>query len=211
MLIPRTLFALLLAATAAHAQSDWRTVTDRDIKLTTAEPASASEWRFTQMPPGWHITTRPPAIMYDPGVRASGVFAVETMQILFPGTSNAGYGVFIGGRNLDGANREFIAFLLHRDGRISVESHSGRQVLPVVPPVAAKTFKPAPAVGETSDNLLRVSVAADSVRVSVNGTVALAIPRAGLMVEGHVGFRTGDDLNLHVTTFDYTQRLAPRR
>ena len=212
MTFVRILIAVAAITSVARAQSNtppgWRTLIDRSA--TTAEPASATESPFSPMPPGWHITTRPAALIFDPGIRASGVFTVESMQILFPGATNAGYGVFLGGQNLESEQRKFIAFLLHRDGSVSIERHDGKQMTQLVAPTRAASFKPAPA-GETADNLLRVAAAPDSVRVSVNGTVAMTIPRAELSLDGHIGFRTGADLNLHVSTLDFTQRLAPPR
>ena len=214
MTLARILIGVAAVASVARAQSNhppgWRALTDGVATLTAIEPTLATEWRFTQMAPGWHITTRPAALMFDPGIRASGVFTVESMQILFPGTTNAGYGVFLGGQNLESEQRKFIAFLLHRDGRVSIERHEGKQATQIVAPTPATSFKPAPA-GETADNLLRVAAAPDSVRVSVNGTVSVTVPRNALSLDGHIGFRTGADLNLHVTTLDFTQRLAPVR
>jgi hypothetical protein len=148
--------------------------------------------------------------MFDPGLRASGIFTVESVQILFPGTSNTGHGIFIGGQSLEAGNRKFTAFLLHRDGRVSVERHDGTQVTTLIRPTPAASFKVAPA-GEAADNVLRIAAAPDSVRVSVNGAVATVLPRAGLMLDGHIGLRMGAELNLHVTTLDFTQRLAPAR
>ena len=82
----------------------WRWGTDHPARMSSEWNLPDSTWRFVQMAPGWHITTRPGALMYDPSVQATGT-----------------------GQSLD----------------------------------------------------------------------------------GFFGFRTGPDLNLHVTTLDYTRRLAP--
>lgn len=60
-------------------------------------------------------------------------------------TTNAGYGVFVGGQNLESEQRKFIAFLLHRDGRVSVERHDGKQMTTVVAPTQDFTQRLAPA------------------------------------------------------------------
>jgi hypothetical protein len=44
---------------------------------------------------------------------------------------------------------------------------------------------------------------------SVNDKEVARVPRADVTTDGAVGFRVGTSLNLHITTFDLTHRLAP--
>lgn len=194
------------------APPGWRWITDQPAGLTAGDTLGDSLWHFTQMPPGWHITTRPAAVMYDPGHLASGNFVIESTQVLFPGASQSGYGVFIGGRGLEFADAKrarYVAFLIRRDGAFSVESDTGAETVSLVPWKTVSAVKRAPPGDATVTNTLRVAVAPDSIRVSMNGERIAAVPRGDLQLDGHFGFRTGADLNLHVTTLDYTQRLAP--
>jgi hypothetical protein len=64
-------------------------------------------------------------------------------------------------------------------------------------------------VDETARNVLRVAVGPDSVRFNINTVRAAAVARTDPALDGFFGFRMGADLNLHVTTLDYTRRLAP--
>ena len=202
-------------ATARAASSQvapppgWKWATDHPAAMTNLWNMPDSSWQFVQMAPGWHITTRPAASMYDPNLRADGLFALETVQILFPGTSQSGYGLFVGGKGLDasGAN-EMIAFLIRRDGHAMVERRVGSEAAVLLP------WTPNPAIQQvtgdnTARNVLKISAGRDSVTFEVNAVRVGALARAGISVDGHFGFRTGADLNLHITTLDYTRRLAP--
>lgn len=202
------LLAAALPVGAAAQATGWRTVTDRPAQVTTEATIPADGWRFTQMAPGWHITTRPGAVMFDPAARAAGRYVVESVQILFPGSSQSGSGVMLGGTDLEGSNPAYIAFLVRGDGSAAIERRSGGSTALLAPwmPVPAAR----PQVGNaTASNTLRVAVDTDSVRFTVNGQPAATLARAGLALDGLVGFRTGDNMNLHVTTLDIMHRLAP--
>jgi hypothetical protein len=103
------------AAASGAAQSGWRWATEGSAERRTGSDLPEGTWRFTEMAPGWHITTRP------------------------------------------------------------------------------------------------ASLTVDSVRFSVNGARGAALPVATLPLEGRFGFRTGENLDLHVTTLNHTRALAPAR
>lgn len=189
----------------------WRWGTDHPVRMTSEWNLPDSTWRFVQMAPGWHITTRPGALMYDPSVQASGNYVLESVQILFPGTTQSGYGLFFGGRELDGAGGAggaYFTFLLRRDGHITVEAHRQSTTTILVPWTAAPSIQQV--TGDmTARNVLTVVSRPDSVVFEVNAVAVAALGRGDLAPDGFFGFRTGADLNLHVTTLDYTRRLAP--
>ena len=58
-------------------------------------------------------------------------------------------------------------------------------------------------------NVIRADVDPATVSLSVNGIKVIDVPRADVGTSGRVGFRIGKDLNLHITSLDVTQRLAP--
>jgi hypothetical protein len=43
----------------------------------------------------------------------------------------------------------------------------------------------------------------------VNGTKVLSVPRQDIGAEGRVGLRVGNDMNLHISTFNVTRKFAP--
>ena len=61
----------------------------------------------------------------------------------------------------------------------------------------------------TAKNILRVEVGPTEIAFSANGKDIANVPRAGLATDGVFGFRVGKDLNMHISTLDVTQRLAP--
>lgn len=206
--IPLVGFAPARVSAQVAPPPGWRWATDHPARMTNEWNMPDSTWRFVQMPPGWHITTRPGALMYDPAIQAAGSYVLESVQILFPGTTQSGYGLFFGGRDLESPSAHYVLFLVRRDGHIAVERRRDSTTTPLVP------WTPAPSVEQvtgdnTARNVLRVAVRPDSVIFAVNAVPVAAYARAGETLDGFFGFRTGPGLNLHVTTLDYTRRLAP--
>jgi hypothetical protein len=158
------------------------------------------------MPPGWHITTGPAVITYDPAWQASGTYRVESEIHLFPGERREGYGLFIGGQGLDGKDQSYLYILLRKDGAVLVKRREGGATETLVP------WRGHPAIVQhtgqegTAKNVLAVDVEADSVRVIVNDQPVAAVARAGLPTDGQVGLRVNHALNLHVTRVDITQK-----
>jgi hypothetical protein len=162
--------------------------------------------QLVTMPPGWHITTGPAVITYDPAWQASGNFRVESEIFLFPGERREGYGLFIGGQDLDGPGLSYLYVLLRKDGAVLVKRREGGATETLVP------WKGHPAIVQhtgqegTAKNVLAVDVDADSVRVIVNDQPVAAVARAGLPTDGQVGLRVNHALNLHVSRLDIVQR-----
>lgn len=194
---------LLLAATPtllAAQGTPWKVRVD---------PGSTDSVSHVTMPPGWHITTGPGALVYDPANTASGRYTLSMEVHLFPKPGEAGYGIFMGGRDLETANASWVAVLMRRDGALQVLQVRGSEQTPLRDWAPTTAVKPHPGTDDTALNVLTVSVAPDSVRISANGAPLGALPRADLPLDGTFGIRSGAGLNLHVTNFDVTRRLAP--
>lgn len=202
-LLGGTLLALPLAAPAQGAlprPPGWRLLVDGAARDTV---------HYVQMPPGWHITTGPGALLFDPGYQASGRFAVEAEIFLFPGTSESGYGIFVGGSSLDGPGASYLAYVARRDGHVRLERVSGAGRRALVEWTRAESIKPGQGMEEPVRNVLRLSAERDSIVLEANGTRVTAIARADLPVDGVFGFRAGADVNLHASRLDHLRRLAP--
>jgi hypothetical protein len=164
---------------------------------------------YVEMPPGWHITTGPGSILHDPSYVAQGRFVLETEIFLFPGTSQEGYGLFAGGRQLD-TDPTYVAFLVRRDGSAAIESQAAGRTTPV----RAWTRHDAVKAGDAKEpvaNVLRVVAEAVDVTLEVNGKPVLSVPRGAVSLDGLFGFRAGADVNLHASRLDATRLLAPPR
>jgi hypothetical protein len=164
---------------------------------------------YVEMPPGWHITTGPGSILHDPTCVAQGRFALETEIFLFPGTSQEGYGLIAGGKQLDD-DPVYVAFLLRRDGSAATESHAGGRQTPVRAWTRHDAVKPGDAK-EPVANVLRVVAEVADVTMEVNGKPVLSVPRGEVELDGLFGFRAGADVNLHASRLDATRLLAPPR
>jgi hypothetical protein len=161
--------ALLMAASSSvFSQSSrpegWRVKADAGVADSVA---------YDRMPPGWHITTGPASILYDPANQARGRFAVDAEIHLFPGASNEGYGVFIGGANLQAAE-SWTAFLITRDGSATIERRAGGSTTTLYAPTKAASVKPHTGGEGTAFNTIRVLVQGDSALFLATGS---ALPR----------------------------------
>jgi hypothetical protein len=216
MRLPKTLpIVLLFAAIAAASLSarqfaappGWKWIADEGVKLGTALDPGEGTWLFGTMAPGWHITTRPAVTLFEPSYSTRGRFAVESETFLFPGTSTSGFGLFVGGQNLDEKGR-YTAFLIRRDGSAAVEQvEQGRATL-LHAWTKAKAALPGAATGDPVKNVLRIEGEASTIVFLVNGTPVAELSRAAVRPDGVVGLRVGADLNLHVTNLDITHHLA---
>jgi hypothetical protein len=196
----------LMAASSASAQlkapPGWKQIFDRGATPDTS-------FQFVAMPPGFHITTGPGVILFHPSERADGRYTVGADIVLFPNASDVGYGLFIGGQNLESKTGDWTAFVLRKDGAFRIESRRAGA------DHALTEWKTHPAIkAETPDgvtNRLRVRVAPDSIRFVVNDSTVATIGASGVVATGTFGFRVGEKVNLHITTLDVTRHIAPPR
>lgn len=192
------------AGTPAQSQAPphWQVVPDSAGAHTSATVA------FTMMPPGWHITTGPASLIFDPRRLLEDRFTLTTELFLFPESSHEGFGIFIGGDELAGAEARYIALQLRRDGSAAVmQSRAGAtSLLTDWTPVEA--VGPHPGEG-TQRITMRIEVDSTSVAFAANEAEIVRVPRSDLELAGRFGFRIGAGINLHVTRLDVTEQLAP--
>jgi hypothetical protein len=165
-----------------------------------AHGAGVDTIAFVQMTPGFHLTTGPAAILYHPDSSASGNYTIESQIFIFPtkGRDREGYGVFFGGRDLDGPAQRYTYLLLRNDGKFIVKQRDGDKTSTLVdwtdlPAIKKATDKAAP-------NDLRIVVGASSVAFMVNDVEATSIPRTRLSADGVFGLRFNHAVNAHVTS-----------
>lgn len=201
----RTMMGVVLAALvpplAAQEQSrpaEWKVRFDRP-------DAPDSALFFVTMTPGWHITTGPAGILYDPARRGSGNYMVESETFLFPGERLEGFGLFFGGRDLEGAEQAYSYFLVRKDGKFLVKRRTGSTTSELVPWTEHAAIVKQEGDGQAK-NVLAVDVGPREVVFLVNGRAVATLPRDGLDTDGIAGLRVNHRLNLHVTRLDVTAR-----
>ena len=182
------------------------------------DDAGAAERRFVVMRPGWHIFAGPGGLLWDSGRFASGSYCVSSTVYLFPegdpdqsGSTrlDSTYGLFLGGRDLDGETAAYVSFVIGNDRRFRVASHGGSDTAELVPWTDHEAIA---AFDETTtggpvENVLAIDVREDAVIFYVNDAVVAELPRDGLPLDGVIGLRAGAGLSLHVTEI----RIGPNR
>lgn len=194
-----TLMFLLVPATAVGQGGTAR------LAVLLDAPAADSAYTFDRMPPGWHVTMGPGAVLSDSMHRAEGRFVVESEIFLFPNSSESEYGLVLG---KDGA--AWTGFLLRRDGSATIVRRSGATAAPLVPWTVHDSVPRASGDAPTRV-VARVEAERDSTHFSVNGARIASVPRSAAAVDGVFGLRIGPGVNVHVSRLDYTRRLAPPR
>jgi hypothetical protein len=197
--------SLSLLAPALHAQEqeferpdDWTVRFDR-----AGSPDSAIY--FVSMPPGWHITTGPAAILYDPARVVHGEYRVESFIHLFPVERNEAFGVFLGGSDLKGSAQAYTYFLIRKDGKFLIKERSGSDTRVIHPWTESAAIVKYEGQEGTAKNQLAVEVGSDTVDFFVNGEKVASLPRSEVKTDGIVGLRVNHGLNLHVTSLDIAQ------
>jgi len=179
------------------------------MRLDRPDRGSVDEVMFTEMAPGWHVTTGPAVLLHHPDSTATGSYRIDADVFLFdPGERREGYGVFFGGRDLTAPTQQYTYFLLRRDGKFLIKTRNGDETAVV------RDWTDHPAIvgweeraaGEaTVRNALAVQVGADDVAFLVNGAEVARLPRSELPpTDGVFGLRVNHGLNLHVTSVTAT-------
>ena len=161
---------------------------------------------FVAMEPGWHVTTGPSAILYDPSRTATGAFRVESEIFLFPGARAEGFGVFVGGAALDGDAQRYTYFLLRRSGEFLIRRRDGAATRDLLPWTAHAAIPKHQLAEGTVKYVLGVDASdAGQVHFTVNGERVASLPRADVAPDGVVGLRANHALDLHVASLAVRQ------
>lgn len=184
---------------------DWQVRLDHEMDdvIISSRPDSADIY-FVNMTPGWHITTGPAGIFYHPANTAAGDFTVKTELHFFdPGDRNReGYGIFLGGSNLQGEDQSYIYFLLRNTGDFLVKKRMGHEteVLQNWTPSNA-IIKYENGVTENSSvmNILEVGVSGNTASFIINGEEVASLNSSELTTDGIFGLRVNHSVNIHIS------------
>ncbi len=172
--------------------------------------ADMSEVTFVTMDPGWHVTSGPAAIYYNPEATASGNFRVESEIFLFdPNGRREAFGIFLGGGALQDAGQHYLYFLIRPTGEFLIKQRNGAETPTLVGWTGNDAIVPwsaKPADEATVKNVLAVEADGGTVRFLVNDAEVASLPRADVSVDGIVGLRVNHAVNIHVASLDVTRR-----
>ena len=194
------ILAVVLTAPLGAQDAELKRPADWKVRFDRAGTPDTAVY-FVSMPPGWHITTGPAGILYNPATTASGQFKIESTIFLFdPGQRHReAYGVIFGGQKLDGPDQSYSYFLIRNTGDYLIKKREGASTKTVRDWSPSSAIMKHPGGSENAKNVLAVEVAADAVSFYVNGEKLTSVPKSELQVDGVVGLRVNHSLNLHVS------------
>lgn len=170
-----------------------------------ADRGDASEAKIQTMGKGLHVTTGPAVIAYRADTDGSGPFhTLATFTQTEPSKHPEGYGLFVGGRGLEGAGQRYLYFLVRQDGSYLIKRRDGEKTSDVSKGWVQHAAVKKPGADGTATNLLEVDNKRDPGRVAflVNGQEVFAADAKGMPLDGAVGLRVNHNLDVHVEGFD---------
>jgi len=190
----------LLAVTAAFAQAPkgWKIRVDRSMNA--SDPDAAGSIKFVTMGSGFHATNPQAAVYWNPANTASGDYTLKGTFINQKSSPHAEYyGLVFAGSGLEGADQNYIYFLVAQDGSFLIKHRSGSSAPTIVPATQSDAVK----TGDLSSNALEVQVAGNKVDFLINGKVVKTMPKTGALAktDGIYGFRVNHMLEVQVDDF----------
>jgi len=160
--------------------------------------------KFSSMGSGFHITSGPAAIYWNPKDVAKGNYTVSASftQTKAPMHPEA-YGLFIGGTNLTDSTQSYVYFETRGDGKYLINHRAGNDVHKIVDWTDTDATNKADAAGKAT-NELAIRVTADSVDFLANGKLVKGISTAEMhnfAADGQTGIRVNHNLDVHVDKF----------
>jgi hypothetical protein len=209
-----SLLALAAAPLAAQGTDDptkkvaggalpagWMGRTDRATdKLTDA--------KFVAMGPGYHVTSGPAAIYWNPKTVTSGPFtATTTLTQTKAPTHPEAYGIFFMGKDLDAPTQSYMYFIVRGDGKYMVNHRAGAEVHKIVPWTDNAAIVKADANGKATNKLTVDATKSDSLRLLVNDKQVAALPANQFgTTNGIVGLRVNHNLDVHIGDLTVTPK-----
>ena len=165
---------------------------------------SIGDAKFVSMGSGYHITSGPAAIYWNPKDVAKGSYTVsgsftQTKAPMHP----EAYGLFVGGQNLTDSTQSYVYFETRGDGKYLINHRAGNDVHKIVDWTETDATNKADAAGKAT-NELAIRVTADSVDFLANGKLVKGFSKAemhGFTADGQTGIRVNHNLDVHVDKF----------
>lgn len=193
--------AMMTVPLAAQAPAGWKVRVDRSTSA--SDPDDTPDLKFMAMGQGLHVTGGPAGTFWNTANTATGNYSVSaTFNLMKPSGHVNYYGLFIGGADLDGANQNYIYFLIAQNGTFTLRHRAGADVHDIQARTPNAAIKQPGADGKSS-NVVEVRVAGDTISYVVNGTVVHTTPKSGMTAktDGIAGIRVNHQLDVHIDGF----------
>jgi hypothetical protein len=204
-----TAFIMLAAAAPAAAQQHaghqgghehqagqfppgWQGRVDRENQQLT-------DVRFMAMGSSYHVITGPHVILWNPELTGTGEYrASATFRLDRAPERREGFGFFVGGRDLDGPDQDYLYFLARHDGSYMIRHRAGDEVHTLADWTEHAAVN-RPGADSPAANQLAIEARADEVRFLINGEVVQTLQRVPMLnTDGIVGLRVGHHMDVHV-------------
>ena len=161
-----------------------------------------SEFLTTSDDGGLHIRTGPAGIIYRPDQvvdEARYVARARFTEIDAPIGHREGFGLFIGGLDLENDNQRYTYFLIRGDGRYLIKRRYGDSTEEITNGWESSEEVHVP-TSENRDvaNELAITVDGEHLRFSCNGELVADMPIGSLSTQGVVGVRVNHNLEVRV-------------
>jgi hypothetical protein len=155
--------------------------------------------RFMAMDEGFHVVTGPHVILWNADRAATGEYRTSATFVQERAPERLeGFGLLVGGRELDQPGQDYLYFLIRHDGRYMIRHRAGDEVHTIAPWTEAAAIRRAGADAGAS-NTLTIEARSDSVVFLVNDVVVQTLQRVPMLnTDGIVGLRVGHHLDVHV-------------
>lgn len=163
--------------------------------------ANLADVKFAPMAGGYHVTTGPAVILWNPANNVAGgnftahaTFA-QTKAPMHP----EAYGLFIAGSDLSGPGANYFYFLVRGDGKYMVRHRAANGDVHTIQDWTENAAVHKQNEQGQASNAVAVEGGAFGLRFKVNGTQVAEIPNVG--TAGQVGLRVNHNLDVHVSDF----------
>jgi hypothetical protein len=217
LLLTAFVAALATVSLVAQAPAGWQVRADRSTNAT--DPDGAGDIKFTTIPGGFRATNPTAAIYWNPANLAKGSYTLRgTFKLLQPSGHTNFYGLFVGGRALEGMEQNYLYFVVAQDGSFLIRKRAGDRMPDPNAPARGRGGRGPQAITEnvarsthaavrqpgtdgTSSNTLEIQVTGDTLNFAVNGTVVHTMPKGDVVTDGIYGIRVNHLLNVEITDF----------
>lgn len=165
----------------------------------------AEDVKFVTMGSGYHVTSGPAAIYYNPKDMAAGAFTATARFAQSKPSGHESYGMFIGGSKLDSPEQQYFYLVIRpHDGGFYVAHRAGTEVHKIVEWTVHPAVVKQDSTGRAA-NTLSMQSSADSLHLAVNGQRVKSFAKSemhGFNMDGQVGLRVNHRLDVHVGALD---------
>ena len=160
--------------------------------------------KFVAMGDGFHFTSGPAAIYYNPAESVNGDFRVTATftQTKAP-THPEAYGLFVGGRNLDKDNLDYGYLIVRGDGKYAVKHRAGSEVHTIQDWTEHPKLNKQDEAGKAT-NTVAFEVSDGFVKALVNGEEVKRWEEKYWAGKGTAGLRVNHQLDVHISDFSVT-------